>query len=152
MNCKWPLEKGVSFSTRAHLQDDLFLNEGLQRAFQVSEANIFERTPFRNHVQNDELSTISGMSKHDLHTVMACRSFIDNDLFNAFGIAPCNDTGTTTQTCCVRGDVCLSDSICHFMHSLDNVSGYYIIGGCTDEVYSDPACSRHCGRSLTRLL
>lgn len=69
-----------------------------------------------------------------------------NELSN---LVPCGDTGSSIQKCCVRGDLCLSDSICHFTHPLVNASGYYN-SGCTDETYSDPqACSKHCCKSST---
>lgn len=61
-------------------------------------------------------------------------------------MTPCGDTGSTVQMCCRNRDVCLSDSICLSTHPVDNGSGYYI-GGCTDETYSDPVCSKNCGKS-----
>jgi hypothetical protein len=47
------------------------------------------------------------------------------------------------QLCCVNGDVCGADNICHFTKNIPNTSGFYL-GGCTDPTWTDPACQQHC--------
>jgi hypothetical protein len=49
------------------------------------------------------------------------------------------------QLCCVTGDQCGKDSICHFTKQIANTSGYYL-GGCTDPTYKDPVCQQHCSQ------
>lgn len=47
------------------------------------------------------------------------------------------------QLCCVTGDTCGEDSLCHFTKDVANTSGYYL-GGCTDQSYTDPVCQGVC--------
>ena len=47
------------------------------------------------------------------------------------------------QLCCVTGDTCGEDSLCHFTKDIANTSGYYL-GGCTDQSYNDPVCQGVC--------
>ncbi len=54
------------------------------------------------------------------------------------------------QLCCVNGDQCGRDSICHFSKPIANTSGYYL-GGCTDPTYTDPVCQHHCCKNNTFL-
>ncbi|KAL2827765.1 hypothetical protein BDW59DRAFT_143803 [Aspergillus cavernicola] len=58
---------------------------------------------------------------------------------------PCGVTNTTNPhvTCCVRGDYCMSDSICHFSNP-NGDEGYYR-ADCTDPTLRDPACATRCG-------
>jgi hypothetical protein len=60
---------------------------------------------------------------------------------NVCGYGSSVDSGA--QLCCVAGDVCGKDSICHFSKPITNTSGYYL-GGCTDPNYRDPVCQNHC--------
>ena len=45
--------------------------------------------------------------------------------------------------CCVKGDYCMSDGICHFTHPQSGATGYYS-ADCTDPTFSDPACIKRC--------
>jgi hypothetical protein len=78
-----------------------------------------------------------------------CYCVRDNDIFDcsstetACGNASSVDTGA--QLCCVNGDQCGADSICHFAKPIANTSGYYL-GGCTDPTYNDPVCQKHCSQ------
>lgn len=49
------------------------------------------------------------------------------------------------QLCCVSGDICGEDSLCHFNKLIANTSGYYL-GGCTDQSYNDPVCQGVCSK------
>lgn len=62
---------------------------------------------------------------------------------SACGGASSVDSGA--QLCCVNGDQCGKDSICHFTKSIPNTSGYYL-GGCTHPTYQDQVCQRHCSQ------
>lgn len=61
---------------------------------------------------------------------------------------PCGGSSDAGAFCCHKDDICLEDSICHFTSTqiVQGTSGYYV-GGCTDETYNDPACSRSCSES-----
>jgi len=53
----------------------------------------------------------------------------------------CNNTQVNSdgaQLCCIGGDHCGKDSICH-----SDAAGYYV-GGCTDGSYGDPVCRSSC--------
>lgn len=58
---------------------------------------------------------------------------------------PCFQPNTTNQIaqCCVWGDICYSDGMCGYTHSLTGGSGYYK-AGCTDSSYNDAECPRIC--------
>jgi hypothetical protein len=64
------------------------------------------------------------------------------------GSAPCpsiqSDAGI--HLCCVPGDTCGADSLCHFTHANKLTSGFYL-GGCTDPTFQDPLCAGQCGKS-----
>jgi hypothetical protein len=50
------------------------------------------------------------------------------------------------EACCVAGDVCLEDGICHYTHPEANGSGFYL-AGCTDPAYQDSSCPQQCGKT-----
>jgi len=59
---------------------------------------------------------------------------------------PCGSTNTTTPNvpCCISGDYCLEDGLCHYTHSENGGSGYYA-AGCTDSTWKDKtACPQLC--------
>lgn len=68
---------------------------------------------------------------------------------NTIGITnwvPCGQTNASTPNvpCCVSGDYCLTNGLCHYTRSLDGGSGYYA-AGCTDKTYKDTtACPQLC--------
>lgn len=99
-------------------------------------------------ISTDELSTPSDMSDSTCYWLRSNVPLISSSS-GLPTMTPCGDTDTnsTVQMCCVGPDICLSDSICQFTHPLEKSSGYYI-GGCTDETYSDPICSRHCSNNI----
>lgn len=47
--------------------------------------------------------------------------------------------------CCVTGDTCLSNGICHFTHASTGGSGYYT-SACTDRTLNSSACAQACRR------
>lgn len=61
-------------------------------------------------------------------------------------LLPCGGSSTNNTFCCVQGHICTEDAICRFTETLadTSTSGYYV-GGCTDETFSDPTCSKACG-------
>ncbi|KAL3495810.1 hypothetical protein BJX62DRAFT_233074 [Aspergillus germanicus] len=75
----------------------------------------------------------------------ACYSMHKGIISKNVAVIPCGVTNTTNPhvTCCVRGDWCMSDSICHF-NNTDGDSGYYR-ADCTDPTLQDPACATRCG-------
>ncbi|PYI04779.1 hypothetical protein BO78DRAFT_165978 [Aspergillus sclerotiicarbonarius CBS 121057] len=62
--------------------------------------------------------------------------------------APCGVTNSTHPyvNCCVRGDYCMSHSICHSINP-QGQGGYYA-ADCTDPKMQDPACMTRCGGQL----
>jgi hypothetical protein len=76
-----------------------------------------------------------------------CYCIRDNDIFDCSttetvcGIASSVDSGA--QLCCVAGDQCGIDSVCHLSKQIAITSGYYL-GGCTNPTYNDPVCQKHC--------
>jgi hypothetical protein len=77
----------------------------------------------------------------------ACYSMHKGIISKNVAVIPCGVTNTTNPhvTCCVRGDWCMSDSICQF-NNTDGDSGYYR-ADCTDPTLQDPACATRCGES-----
>ncbi|KAL2837182.1 hypothetical protein BJY01DRAFT_251601 [Aspergillus pseudoustus] len=75
----------------------------------------------------------------------ACYSMHKGIISKNVAVIPCGVTNTTNPhvTCCVRGDWCMSDSICHF-NNTEGESGYYR-ADCTDPTLTDPACATRCG-------
>ncbi|KAJ0414916.1 hypothetical protein BJY00DRAFT_318317 [Aspergillus carlsbadensis] len=75
----------------------------------------------------------------------ACYSMHKGIISKNVAVIPCGVSNTTNPhvTCCVRGDWCMSDSICHF-NNTDGGSGYYR-ADCTDPTLQDPACATRCG-------
>ena len=61
------------------------------------------------------------------------------------GSSPCPgiESASGVSLCCVPGDICGADSICHFNHAIAFTSGYYL-GGCTDPTFTDPICAQQC--------
>ncbi|KAL3472470.1 hypothetical protein BJX99DRAFT_262255 [Aspergillus californicus] len=59
-------------------------------------------------------------------------------------VIPCGITNITNpyMTCCVPGEYCMSDSICHFTNS---TGGGYYCADCTDPTLRDPTCATRCG-------
>ncbi|KAB8071635.1 hypothetical protein BDV29DRAFT_178832 [Aspergillus leporis] len=59
--------------------------------------------------------------------------------------APCGVTNSTHPhvPCCVKGDYCMSNGICHFINQKGG-RGYYA-ADCTDPTLQDPACMTRCG-------
>ncbi|KFY53720.1 hypothetical protein V497_08286 [Pseudogymnoascus sp. VKM F-4516 (FW-969)] len=64
--------------------------------------------------------------------------------------SPCSGSKSDSgvSLCCVPGDTCGADSICHFTRRVENASGFYL-GGCTDPTFQDPLCAGQCSESLT---
>ena len=83
--------------------------------------------------------------------VMSCYEINSNaiETWNK-GTVPCNinvASSTITQQCCQKGDTCLGSSICYFTHPQENASGFYV-GGCTQESFPGPMCSKECSEYL----
>ncbi|KAE9367703.1 hypothetical protein N431DRAFT_561598 [Stipitochalara longipes BDJ] len=62
---------------------------------------------------------------------------------------PCSVVTPTTNftSCCVVGDTCLENGICHYTHPVPDppvVETRYYMGGCTDPTFSSPACAPQC--------
>ncbi|OGM47438.1 hypothetical protein ABOM_002647 [Aspergillus bombycis] len=76
------------------------------------------------------------MSCYALHAGKISSNF---EVDSACGVA--NSTNPHVQ-CCVKGDYCMSNGICHYKHS--GGSGYYA-ADCTDPTLQDPACMTRCG-------
>lgn len=59
--------------------------------------------------------------------------------------APCGIPNATYPhvQCCVKGDYCMSNGICHYSKN-NSVNGYYT-ADCTDPTLQDPACMNRCG-------
>ncbi|KAF5860583.1 hypothetical protein ETB97_001357 [Aspergillus alliaceus] len=77
------------------------------------------------------------MSCYSLHSGRISSNF-DADL-------PCgiqNSSHPHVQ-CCVKGDYCMSNGICHF-YKRSSDQGYYT-ADCTDPTLQDPACMSRCG-------
>ncbi|KAL4873118.1 hypothetical protein BDV12DRAFT_97427 [Aspergillus spectabilis] len=75
----------------------------------------------------------------------ACYSMHAGIISKNVAVIPCGVSNTTNPhvTCCVRGDYCMSDSLCHF-NNTDGGAGYYR-ADCTDPTLQDPACATRCG-------
>jgi hypothetical protein len=86
-------------------------------------------------------------TSNNITTMEACYSMHKGIISKNVAVIPCGITNTTNPhvTCCVRGDWCMSDSICHF-NNTDGDSGYYR-ADCTDPTLQDPACATRCGES-----
>ena len=81
--------------------------------------------------------------------IMSCYTINSNtvDDLNK-GTVPCNvASSATAQQCCQNGDTCLGSSICYFTHPQEKLSGFYV-GGCTQEAFPGPACSKECSEYL----
>ena len=63
----------------------------------------------------------------------------DNDT----ACGPKNDTHLYTA-CCVKGDWCMGNSICHY-NNVNGGTGYYA-ADCTDPTLQHPACGTRCGK------
>ncbi|KAL4977174.1 hypothetical protein BDW66DRAFT_132992 [Aspergillus desertorum] len=74
----------------------------------------------------------------------ACYSMHKGIISKNVAVIPCGVTNKTNPhvTCCVRGDYCMSDSICHWNNT--GSDGYYR-ADCTDPTLQDPACATRCG-------
>lgn len=59
--------------------------------------------------------------------------------------SPCSGSKSDSgvSLCCVPGDTCGADSICHFTRRVEDASGFYL-GGCTDPTFQDPLCAGQC--------
>lgn len=55
----------------------------------------------------------------------------------------CPQGNSGFYSCCVTGDTCVGNSICHFTHSQTDGSGFYL-AGCTDKSYQNLLCTNHC--------
>ncbi|KAL4874996.1 hypothetical protein BJY04DRAFT_202900 [Aspergillus karnatakaensis] len=75
----------------------------------------------------------------------ACYSMHKGIISKNVASIPCGVTNNTNPyvTCCVRGDYCMSDSVCHFKNP-DGNEGYYR-ADCTDPTLQSPACATRCG-------
>lgn len=58
---------------------------------------------------------------------------------------PCGGSTGQNTFCCAKGHICMDDGICLFNRKINGTSGYYF-GGCTDQTFRDPACSKRCAR------
>lgn len=77
-----------------------------------------------------------------------CYYKLDNPIAHNPPSNPCGAVSSTSNffACCVAGDSCLEDGICHTpkpLNAPDVASGYYM-GGCTDPTWSSPACAPQC--------
>ncbi|KAL3456095.1 hypothetical protein BJX64DRAFT_271251 [Aspergillus heterothallicus] len=77
----------------------------------------------------------------------ACYSMHKGIISKNVAVIPCGVTNTTNPhvTCCVRGDWCMSDSICHFNNTDGGGGSGYYRADCTDPTLTDPACATRCG-------
>lgn len=64
------------------------------------------------------------------------------------GWIPCGPANTgAVVPCCNKGDICLSNNICHFTHQDKPVSSGYYTAGCTDKTANDINCLGICSKS-----
>ncbi|PIG82434.1 hypothetical protein AARAC_004863 [Aspergillus arachidicola] len=77
---------------------------------------------------------------------MSCYSLHSDRISSNFDAdSPCGIPNATHPhvQCCVKGDYCMSNGICHFDKN-NSVNGYYT-ADCTDPTLQDPACMNRCG-------
>ncbi|KAB8207750.1 hypothetical protein BDV34DRAFT_65314 [Aspergillus parasiticus] len=77
---------------------------------------------------------------------MSCYSLHSGKISPNFDAdSPCGIPNATYPhvQCCVKGDYCMSNGICHFSKS-NSDNGYYT-ADCTDPTLQDPACMNRCG-------
>ena len=84
--------------------------------------------------------------------IMSCYEIDSNAIeLRDKSFVPCNTnmaSSATTQQCCQSGDTCLGSSICHFTHPQEKASGFYV-GGCIQEAFPGPVCSKQCSEYLS---
>ena len=96
--------------------------------------------------------------------IMSCYQINSNSIKTANNDdVLCNSNGTsyaTTQQCCHGGDTCLGSSICYFTRPQEKTGGFYpqektsgfYVGGCTQESFPGPVCSKKCSEYSRWLL
>lgn len=86
----------------------------------------------------------------EAQSVLATACYGKSDsVVQPFNAGPCGIVTPTSNftSCCVSGDTCLADGLCHYAHPMPDAptveTGYYM-GGCTDRSYSAASCPTSC--------